>query len=577
MSLDGIMLAAIKEDLNKELINGRIDKIYQVNSLITLLIRNNNYNYKLLISADPNHSQIHITEKNFNNPIKAPDFCMLLRKYLLRGTIINIKQPDFERLINIEINLYDKKYMLITEVMGKYSNIILVNDDGIVLDAIKRVTTQISRERELYPGVKYKYPPKQDKLNPLLLTEDMFKEKTRDFSQASYKAVMYNFRGIGPYSAREIVFRAGINPEKNFNELREIEKKTIWNELNKLISTLKNNDFHGTIGLKNEKITYISAFPLNHIDDKQIFFNTTGELLDFYYQTEIITKELNNVKNHMNSSIENYLKKNLKKQKSFKKQLKVGKNAEQFKEIGELITSNIYRLKSGMKKTEVIDYYDPEQKKVSISLDPKLSPSENAQKYFKKYNKAKKSLKYIKIQLRRLRHEERYLEQLFLNIEQTEIKEELEEIKEEMINEGYIKEKKKRKNKNSTNKSLPPHKFSSSKGYDILVGRNNRQNDHLTKKIANKDDLWLHVKDLAGSHVILRNHTKDEIPSETIKEAAILAAYYSKGRNSENVAVDYTKVKNVQKAKGAKPGLVYYENYQTIYVTPKKEIIKTLS
>ena len=578
VSLDGIMLAAIKSDLNKTLIKGRIDKIYQVDRhLITILIRNNNYNYKLLISSHPHFARVHITEKGFNNPVKAPDFCMLLRKYLLRGTIVTIEQPDFERILNIEIELHNKKYHLFVEIMGKYSNIVLVNEDGLVLDAVKRVTPQISRERELYPGIKYKYPPKQDKLNPLLVNKEDYFDKIDDqFTQASYKAIMYNFRGIGPYSAKEIVYRAGLNPSLEYNQISVEDKNSIWESYNSIINDIRNNFFQATAGIEGDEIIYISPFALNHLDNQEKKFEDTGSLLDYYYQIEIVEKELNSSKKQLEDIVNNYLRKNLKKQKKFKKQLKEGENAEKFKKIGELITANIYQLKKGMKGIKVVDYYDSEQSEVQISLDPKLTPADNAQRYYKKYSKAKKSVKHLKKQIGKLRHEERYLEQVLLNIEQSESKEELREIREELINEAYIKNKKKKKTARNNNKALPPHKYISSQGYDILVGRNNHQNDYLTKKIANNQDLWLHVKNLAGSHVIIRNHTREDIPDETIEEAALIAAYYSKGRMSENVPIDYTEVKNVKKPSGAKPGLVYYEEYQTVYVTPEQELVQRL-
>ncbi len=577
MSLDGIMVAAISGDLNKNLIGGRIDKVYQVdNHLITLLVRNNNYNYKLLVSSHPQFSRVNITNKNFKNPLKAPDFCMLLRKYLVRGTIVSIEQPDFERILNIEVVLHKNKYNLFVEIMGKYSNIILVDQDGFVLDSIKRITEQISRERQLYPGIKYKFPPKQDKSNPLLINKEEYYNKIdNDFNQSSYKAIMYNFRGIGPYSAREIVHRADIDPSIPYSDLTIDDKDQIWKQFQININNIKNDNFKPTAGLEEEQISYISPFPLNHLDIKQKGFENTDQLLDYYYQIEIVEKELNLVKKQLNVIVNNFMKKNLKKQKKFKKQLKIGENAEKFKKLGELITANIYQLKRGLKEVELRDYYDSEQNIIKINLDPKLSPSDNAQKFYKKYNKAKKSVKHLKKQIGILRHEERYLEQVLLNIEQAENKEELGEIREELIKESYIKEKKKKKG-HKNNKPLPPQKFLSSKGYDILVGRNNQQNDYLTKRIANSQDLWLHVKDLAGSHVIIRNHTRDNIPDETINEAAILAAYYSKGRMSENVPIDYTEIKNVKKPSGAKPGLVYYENYQTIYATPNEEFIKKL-
>ncbi|MEJ6950895.1 Rqc2 family fibronectin-binding protein [Natronospora cellulosivora (SeqCode)] len=578
MSIDGIMLAAINKELNDTLIEGRIDKIYQVNKhLVTILIRNNNFNYKLLMSSHPVFSRIHISTSSFKNPIKAPDFCMLLRKYLMRGIIKKIEQPDFERIINIEVSIYNKLYNLIIEIMGKHSNISLIDQDGIVLDSIKRVSSQISRERQLYPGIKYKYPPRQDKLNPLIVSQDNYFEKIPDdFQQAAHRAIMFNFRGIGPYSAKEIVYRANIDPTTPYNQLSKKEKFNIWNKFNEIFTNINQGNFQPSLGIKNNNIKYISAFPLKHRKEDNILYKNTGELFDFYYQNEILDKTLNQYKHKLNDISNTYLKKNLIKQEKLKSKLKVGENADEFKKIGELITANLYQIKRGMTELDVIDFYHPEQKNISLKLDPKISPSKNAQKYYKKYSKAKKSITYLKKQIAILRHEEKYLEQVLLNIEQAESEEELKEIKEELIKEGYIKENKKNKKEKKKNKALAPHKFRSSDGFDILVGRNNHQNDYLTKKLANKEDIWLHVKDLAGSHTIIRNHTRDEIPLETIKEAAIIAAYYSKARLSENVPIDYTEIKNVNKPKGAKPGLVYYEDYQTVFATPKKKLIDKL-
>ncbi|MFW6306659.1 MAG: Rqc2 family fibronectin-binding protein, partial [Bacillota bacterium] len=384
MSLDGIMLSAIKEDLINNLIDGRIDKIYQNNNnTITMIVRNNNYNYKLLLSSHPQFARLHITEKNYDNPVKPPDFCMLLRKYITRGTIVSIEQPDFERIITLNINAYNKSYYLIIEVMGKYSNIILVDSNGIVLDSIKRITSVMSSERELYPGIKYKYPPKQDKSNPLYISEDEFIDKIGDFTQASYKAIMYNFRGIGPYSAREIVYRANIAPTTNYNLLNTAERNDLWKSYSNIINKTKEGNLEATAGIENDKVKYLSAFPLLHLEDEYDYkiFDDTGKLLDFYFTKNISGKEIKSIKKQLNDIADNYLGKNLKKQKKFRQKYKEGKNAKQFKKKGELITANIYQIKRGMKEIEVVDYYDEEQKNIKINLDPKLSPSENAQKY----------------------------------------------------------------------------------------------------------------------------------------------------------------------------------------------------
>ncbi|MFI5358872.1 MAG: NFACT family protein [Halanaerobiales bacterium] len=576
MSIDGIMLAAIKKDLKNRLLNGRIDKIYQPEQyLITILIRNNQRNYRLLLSAHPDHPGAHLTERDFENPSRAPDFCMLLRKYLLRGTITAIKQPDFERILIFEILLYEKRYNLIIEIMGRHSNIILLDQDGLILDAIKRVTSRMSRERELYPGIAYKYPPAQDKLNPLFLEEKSFIEKTLTLNQATYKIIMNNYRGIGPLSAREIVYRAGIEPERDFSELDEKEKNSLLASFMDLKEKILQEDFQPVVGLDGDNISYISAFPLTHRQEKSLEFQETGKLLDFYYEKGIKDKEIDKKKRELGSIVGNYLEKIQRKKGSFQQELETGKNAEKFKILGELIIANIYQLKRGIIEAELIDYYDPEQKRIKIELDPQLSPADNAQKYFKRYHKARKSVKYIEEQLMKLKEEEDYLENVLLNIEQAEELKDLEEIREELIQEGYIKDRRKRKPKEA-DQVQAPYKFISSAGYEILVGKNNRQNDNLSRKIARKNDLWLHVKDLPGSHVIIRRKDKEEIPVETIKEAAILAAYYSKGRDSENVPIDYTLVKNIRKPRGARPGLVYYENYQTIHVTPDEEVVKKL-
>lgn len=582
MSIDGIMLAAIKSDLEKKLIGARLDKIYQPEEQsLTFTLRQSGENIKLLVSAHPQRARLHITKMGFENPVKPPDFCMLLRKYLLRGIITEITQPDFERILNFQIKLRNNTYNLIVEIMGKYSNVILVDEKGVILDAIKRITAEISRERQLYPGIRYKYPPKQDKLNPLLTTRDNFEQIIPvNFGKYSFKAVMCHFRGIGPDMAKEIIHQAGLDPEQPYADFSSKERERIWLSFNSFFSRVKNNDFKPAVGLdEKENIIYISAFPLKHKKDtiRELVFNDTGELLDYFYEHKLKKDQLKQMKAALLGVVRTYLSKNRKKQTELKEKLKEGQNAERYQKLGELVKANIYRINKRAEEIEVIDYYDPEQKTVTISLDPKLTPAENAQRYFKKYHKAKRSIKHLKKQLGRLRHEEKYLEQVSLNIEQAENKGELKEIREELKDEGYIKEKQRGRKKKKQDQPLPPHHFKSSEGYDILVGRNNRQNDYLTKKIASKNDLWLHIKEEAGSHVIIRNHTGEEIPEKTIKEAASLAAYFSKGRMSENVPIDYTEVKNVRKPKGAKPGLVYYENYQTIYVNPDKELVKKIS
>jgi len=579
MAIDGILLSAIKSDLKHKLTGGRINKIYQPESdILTLNIRQPGKNYKLLVSINPRHGRIHITDIDLENPDHPPDFCMLLRKYLTNANIKDIKQPDFERIIYIEIEQHNKLYFLIIEVMGKYCNTILINEDKIILDAMKRINKDMNKERQLYPGIKYQPPAAQDKLNPLKVNKnDFFNKIPEDFSKDSYRAILYNFRGIGPQMAKEFIYRGDIDYEQPYSNLKQKQKNKIWENFKSIFAEVKNSDYNLSIGEKREEIDYTSAFKLTHKNniDNIINFTQTGKMFDYYYKKEIKQKKFDKISNRLLKTISDYLKKNNKQQKKFKGIIKDTQNAKEYQKKGELLKAYTNKLKNDTQKIKVKNFYDPEQKEIEISVDPDLSPGENIERYFNKYEKAKKIRKHARRELGKLVHEEKYLEQVKLNIEQADIEADLEEIENELIEEDYL-ENNSRANKNKSNKPLPPHKFKSSQDYDIIVGRNSKQNDYITKKVANNHDIWVHTKKIAGAHVIIRNHTRKKIPEQTIKEAAILAASFSKAKMSENVPVDYTQIKNVNKPKGAKPGLVYYDEYQTMYVDPDQDLVKKL-
>ena len=460
--------------------------------------------------------------------------------------------------------------------MRRYNNIILINNNNLVLDAIKILNNQC--KRDIHPGSIYEYPPSQDKLNPLKVNYNtFFNQIPSNFSKKVYQAVMYNFRGIGPASSKEIACRANIDHNAKYDELDQKSKDDLFNSFENIFNKLKENNINPAIGYKNDEIDYYSAFKLNYKSDidKIIKFEDTDQLFDYYYINYLKDIEVKEKKNKLNGVVNGFLKKNIKKQDEFKEELKQNKNFELFKQIGELIKANLHQINKGDKTIKLINYYNEDQNEIKIELDPKITPIENAQKYFKKYQKAKKSLTHLKRQIGKLRHEEKYLDQILYNIEQANKLEDLIEIENELKEEGYIKKTK--QNKNKDNKKLPPYKYTSSDNYQILIGRNNKQNDKLTKYIANKGDIWLHTKKIAGSHVIIRNHTNDDVPENTILEAAKLAAYFSKAKESKNVPIDYTPVENVNKPKGAKPGLVYYDKYQTVYVDPaSSEVIKQI-
>ena len=580
MALDGTTLAAIKAEFKEKLVGGRIDKIYQPkDNLLTIRIRQPGQDLKLLISADSQNPRLHLTEEDFDNPLKPPTFCMLLRKHLHSGRIKEIRQPKFERIIEIIIQyknssgeLEDK--ILTIELMGRHSNIILTKENKQVLDSIKRVTGKMSRHREILPGKEYKRPPEQDKKNPLDATKEEFiAELKDDMNQNMYRAIMNNYRGISPLIGTEIAVRANYEGTQNLSSVKEI--KDLWNSFSNLFTQLKNNEFSPTIVYNNKqtKLEAYAAFNLAQFTGPKEEYETINKLLNYYYSTKIKEKKTNKLTNQIKNVITKNKDNAYKKYNKVKGQLKGARNAEKYKLKGELITANIYQLEKGQKKVTLNNYYEDDEE-ITIELDEELSPSENAQNYFEKYEKAKNSIKYLKNEVKKAKNEIKYLNQLENNLNNAESIAELEELKEELIEQDYIHEQK--SSQNNQDEKLPPLKFKSSDKYDILVGRNNRQNDKLTKKIANNQDLWFHVKDLSGSHTVIRNHTGKEIPEDTILEAAQIAAYYSKGRQSSKVPVDYTKVKNVNKPKGAKPGMVYYEEQTTLYVNPDEELVKSL-
>ena len=582
MAIDGIMLANCRHDLNDKLITGRIDKIYQPEkTFLTILIRNNNQNYKMLSVIDPRQSRVHLTDLNFDNPKTPPTFTMVMRKHLTYGVVKEIEQPGFERILKITIENNNKKFYLYLEIMGRYSNVILTDQEHIILDAQKRMGPDKNSARTLMPKVKYEFPPPQDKIDPRELKRDnwevLIKEDTEKYLP---RAILNNIQGFGPDSTKEIVYRAGIDLEKTFSELSQEDKNKFLDQLFEWIDWIKTGNFQPAVGFDNEedsKIVYQSAFPLTYLKELEGIeyktFENSGNLFDFFYEEHIIKRDLAREKKRLQDIISNYSEKNQRQQNKIRGKLEQSKHADKYKRRGELLKSQLHKIDKGASEITLIDYYDEDQPEIKIQLDSDKTPAENVRRLFKKYNKLKKSRSHLVKQLAKLRHEDKYLQNVEVELSQAETEEELSEIAEELTEEGYIK---KNKQKSKSSKKLPPRKYISADNYQILVGRNNRQNDQLTKKIANQDDIWVHTRKIAGSHVIIKRDTDKPVPESTIYEAALLAAYFSKARESENVPVDYTKVKNVNKPKGAKPGIVYYENHQSIYVTPNEEELKEI-
>lgn len=590
MALDGLVINSLVKELSSQLVDGKIDKIYQPEEDELLFnIRNNGTNYKLLMSANSSNPRVYTTKShNKKNPMKAPLFCMLLRKHIQNGRIIKIEQPEFERIIKITIESLDelkirKSKDLIIEIMGRHSNIILVdNEENKVLDSIKRVPLSVSRYRQVLPGQNYINPPSQNKLNPIdNIDEKTFIDALLNSSKSElYKSIYSSFEGISPIIAKEICIRAKLDIDFNINHIDRNDFKSLYEIFNRLFNQIKNNIFFPCIAIDKRlnKIIDFSCIKLTMFNHFSFIENDSINcILETYYLEKDVKERIHQKSQSLRKSISTKLDRLYKKSKKQNEELLESKNSDIYRINGELLTSYIYMLQKGMEEVEVVNFYDPNSENMTIKLDKRLTPSENAQKYFKKYNKLKTALIEITEQLKITDEEINYLENIMLSITNCESIDELDEIKEELIKVGYVKGKikdkgKSKKSKETNSLKTKPYEFLSSDGFTIYVGKNNKQNDYLTLKMAINSDMWLHTKNIPGSHVIIR-FDGEEIPETTIFEAAMLAAYYSKGKMSSKVPVDYTLKKNVKKPSGAKPGMVIYETNSTMYVTPLEEDI----
>ncbi|NLY43590.1 MAG: fibronectin/fibrinogen-binding protein [Clostridiaceae bacterium] len=586
MPLDGIVVNCLVHEFNSRILNGRIDKIYQPEKdELFIYIRSKGKNERLLLSASSNHPRAHFTEVSKPNPSTPPMFCMLLRKHLTGGKIVSISQPGLERIIHFAIETYNElgdltEKTLIIEMMGRHSNIILIDKDGKIIDSIKHVGISTSSVRQVMPGLKYTMPPSQDKVNPLECTLDKIMEimGNQAGGQKVDTYIVNHFTGISPLIGREICFRALGDSNVYLGELNDSQIALISQEAYKIFMQVINKQYSPVIltNPKDKKVVDFSVvnilqYPEYHIEHHSSISN----VLDMFYSTRNHQERLKQKSSELLKIINTHLDRCKKKLNLQQKKMAEVSNHDELKTFGDLIISNIYRIEQGMDKIEVENFYEEGSPVVTIPLDPRLSPAKNAQKYFNEYTKAKNTAKMVSQQIKLNVDEINYLESLQDAVLKAQTEQEINEIWEEASEQGYVKRTTAKKPDKDISPSKPMH-FVSSDGINIYVGKNNKQNDYLTLKFAQSNDLWLHVKNIPGSHTIIQTGGKD-VPDSTLLEAAMLAAYYSKARFSSNVPVDYTHVKNVKKPSGAKPGMVIYENYKTIYVTPNEDLSLKLS
>lgn len=566
MAFDGITVAALVQELRDNLTGGRIAKIAQPEpDELLLTIKTPTGQRKLYISASASLPLIYLTDENKLSPMTAPNFCMLLRKHIGNGRITSISQPKLERIISLHIehlnelgDLCEKK--LIIEIMGKHSNIIFCDDKDMILDSIKHVSAQMSSVREVLPGRTYFIPDTMEKSDPLSVNEKKFLDTLKEKPVPLGKAIYTSFTGISPVIAEDICFLADLDSQLPASELDEDTFLHLFRQFSYYMDDIRGCHFHPCIYYDGTSPKDFGAVALSHFSNytKQEF-TSISEVLITYYATKNTLTRIRQKSADLRHVVQTALERNRKKYDLQKKQLRDTENREKYKVYGELIHTYGYNLAPNSRELTALNYYTNEE--ITIPLDPTLTPAENAQKYFNKYNKQKRTFEALTELIQETADDIHYLESISNSLDIALTEADLIQIKEELMQTGYVRRKYTKKKEKIT--SRPMH-YISSDGYHMYVGKNNLQNEELTFSFANGNDWWFHAKGAPGSHVIVKTGG-DELPDRTFEEAGRLAAYYSKNRGSDKVEIDYVEKKHVKKPNGSKPGfVVYYTNYSLV-------------
>lgn len=568
MAFDGIVTRAVVKQLNDELTGLRVDKIYQVEKDEVLLHFRKN---KLLISSSGNNPRIYLTEQTKENPKIPPMFTMVLRKHLSGAIVKGVFQFGNDRVIKIDFDAWDDfsekiEKSLIVEIMGRHSNIILLDNENIIIDSIKRVSESMSRVRQVLPHLPYEYIKDENKIDPSTATlEDISEKFNHSEGNKSVENVVFNaLTGFSKNMGTEISLRANIDSTRPFSSLEDFEKENLINSSMELIREINENEFSYKSYLDGDRIVDFHVLNLINLEGlDSLEFKTPSEMLDAVYSKRDKDDRLGQKGTALKKIVASKLSKDKSKISNLKKDLLEAENREQYRIFGDLLSANFHKVKPGQKEITLQNFYSEDLEDVLIPLDEKISAPINAQRFYKKYGKLKTAENILNEQIKDTQNEIDYLESVLSTIELTEDVSALDEIKDELIEQGYIKRSSQKKKKSKM--EIPNYLEMEKDGFNIFIGRNNRENDLLTHKIARRDDIWLHAQGIPGSHVIIKTEGKD-VPEEVIKYAAQLAAYNSKGRNSGSIEVDYTQKQNVKRSPANKPGLVNYTNFKTISV-----------
>lgn len=584
MPLDAILISALTDELKTGINDMRVDKITQPErDVFIFALRKPGRSERLLLSAGTGSARAHLTNRPSENPQTPPMFCMLLRKHLTGARIADVRQPHLERILILEFDAYDEigspeAKSVIIEMIGKQSNFILCDGEGRIIDCTRKTDGGMSEARQVLPGMFYRFPPAQEKHDPFAVTNDGF-SALLDMAPREMKVdswLLDTFTGLSPLICREIAF--GISGETDIR-ISECEKEDISGAFFAFRGFVENGKTQPFMLKRENELFDIAFLPVRQYGKTvaSIKYNSFSELLDDFFTEREKRDRTRQRSQNMLRSVKNLRDRAARKLAHRREELKATYGRESLREQGDLIKANLHNMQKGMSTLKAVNFYSEDGSETEIPLDPKLSPSQNAARYYKAYSKAKNAEAILSEQIKTAETELDYFESVLEEISRAGGEKDLNEIRQELISEGYIKEKKTVKKTKAA--ASAPMRFASSSGLEILVGKNNLQNDALTLQTAGKSDIWLHTQKIHGSHVVIRqkNHDQAEPDHQTLLEAAALAAYFSKARDGVNVPVDYTRVKYVKKPSGAKPGMVVYTDYKTLYVTPDEELVKSLA
>ena len=581
MAFDGAFLKLMIGELEPLIVGARVDKIFQPSKTVFVLaLRNKNFSGRLLLSANPSGARIQLTETPIENPSSPPMLCMLFRKKLVGAKVLGIRQEGLERVAFIDFEgsneLGDRvKLTLACEVMGRTSNIVLIDQNGKVTDAVRR-TDVSDTARILMPGVTYAMPPKADWLDLTVDPIDKIIDAVLSSGERNLSSALLSVtQGLSPIVCREIEHRVTDKTDTPLSEFGSILKDRLKKELETLKSALQSGKCHPVILIdKNQKPFDFSFSEISQYGSAADVkaFGSLSKALDEYYSEREQKARIHSASQDILRLLSNASSRISKKINIRKAELEKARNSDHKRKYGELIKANIHTIKPGDTSCTVTDYYSENLEQIKIPLNAALSPAQNAQKYFKEYRKACTASQLLEGFIQKGEQDLKYIESVFDELSRANTAAELAEIRSELADSGYIKRAGQKKSKE---KPLPFERFVSSDGFDILAGKNNKQNDRLTLKEADKNDIWFHIKDSAGSHVIVKSGGKT-VPDSTLTEAAIIAATLSKASESRGVAVDFCPVRRVKKPSGAPFGFVIYESYNTAFVTPDKDLVKRL-